>query len=261
MFLDEFEKYNSQYEKGIKKISVRSSYPKIVKEPIDLKLEKSFGNYDLFFNSKGLLLHSVHTEKNKNFKVIYGYNRKGILIAAMSLLSEKNELLSTSEFVYDDKGRIESETVRSFYYSLGCDYTTEHIHTYTDNKEEIYMTSDDEEEDEHTLYLTYDSKQRVIEEKAIRNEEELVWWEKSEYNEKGELIREISLDENGEQDGVYEFLPFKTEMSSGYQYKSKDSNYLREYTYEFNDKKAWTNQVVLNDGVPMYFYDRVIEYY
>ena len=69
MFLDEFEKYNSQYEEGIKKISVRSSYPKIVIEPIDLKLEKSFGNYDLFFNSKGLLIHSVHTEKNKNLKI------------------------------------------------------------------------------------------------------------------------------------------------------------------------------------------------
>jgi hypothetical protein len=141
MFLDEFEKYNSQYEKGIKKISFRSTRPKLLKEPIDLTMEQSHGNYDLFFNRKGFLLHSVHTEKNKNYKVIYAYNRKGILIAAMSLLSEKNELISTSEFVYDDKGRIETETVRSFYYSLGYDVTEEHIHSYTDNKEEIFMTS------------------------------------------------------------------------------------------------------------------------
>ena len=117
MFLDEFEKYNSQYEKRIKKISFRSSYPKIVKEPIDLKLEKSFGTYDLFFSSKELLLHSVHKEKNKNFKVIYGYNLKEILIAATSLISEKNELIFLNEFEYDDKRRIESETVRSFYSS------------------------------------------------------------------------------------------------------------------------------------------------
>lgn len=261
MFLDEFEKYNSQYEKGIKKISVRSSYPKIVKEPIDLKLEKSHGNYDLFFNSKGLLLHSVHTEKNKNFKIIYGYNRKGILIAAMSLLSEKNELISLSEFEYDEKGRIETETVRSFYYSLGSDYTTEHIHSYTDNKEEIFMTSDDEEEDEHTLYLTYDSKQRVIEEKAIRNEEELVWWNKNEFDKDDNLIREISLGENGEPDGVYEFLPVKNGLTSGYNYKSKDSSYLREYSFTLNEKGHWINQVMMNDGEPRYFYDRTIEYY
>ncbi len=69
MFLDEFEKYNSQYEKGIKKISIRSSYPKIINEPFELKLEKSHGNYDLFFNRKGLLLHSVHIEKSKNYDI------------------------------------------------------------------------------------------------------------------------------------------------------------------------------------------------
>ena len=82
MFLDEFEKYNAQYEKGIKKISFRSSRPKIVKnENPPLKMQQSHGNYDLFFNRKGLLLHSVHTEQRHNFKLIYGYNRKGILIS------------------------------------------------------------------------------------------------------------------------------------------------------------------------------------
>jgi hypothetical protein len=261
MFLDEFEKYNLQYEKGVKKISYRSSYPKIVKEPFDLKLEKSHGNYDLFFNRKGLLLHSVHTEKNKNYKVIYGYNRKGILLTAMSLLSEKNELISLSEFEYDEKGRIERETVRSFYYSLGYDVTEERIHTYKDNKEEILMTSDDEDEDEHTLYLTYDSKQRVMEEKAIRGENELVYWNKNEYDKNDNLIKEISLGENGEPDGVYEFLPVNNRLATGYHYKSKDTNYLREYSFTFNDKGHWVNQVMLNDGEPRYFYDRIIEYY
>ena len=261
MFLNEFEKYNSQYEKGIKKISFRSSYPKIMKEPIDLKLEKSYGNYDLFFNSKGLLLHSVHTEKNINYKIIYGYNRKGILIAAMSLLSEKNELISLSEFEYDEKGRIETETVRSFYYSLGSVYTKEQIHTYTDNKKEIFMTSNDEEEDEHTFYLTFDSKQRVIEEKIIRNEEELVWWDKSEFDKDGNVIREISLGENGEPNGVYEFLPVKNGKTSGYKYKSKDSSYLREYSFTLNEKGHWINQVMMNDGEPIRYYSRELEYY
>ncbi|MBN1339640.1 MAG: hypothetical protein JXA03_09970 [Bacteroidales bacterium] len=261
MFLNEFEKYNSQYEKGIKKISVRSSYPKIVKEPIDLKLEKSHGNSDLFFNRKGLLLHSVHTEKNKNFKVIYGYNQKGTLISIMKLLSETNELISLSEFEYDEKGRIETETVRSFYYNLGYDVTEEHIHTYTDSKEEIFMSSDDEEEDEHTLYLTYDSKKRVTEEKAIRNEDELVYWNKNEYDKDDNLVKEISLDEHGQPDGVYEFLPFKNGLTSGYNCKSKDSSYLREYSFTLNEKGHWINQVMMNDGEPIYFYDRTIEYY
>lgn len=261
MLLDEFEKYNSQYEKGAMKISLRSAYPKLERKTLDLTLEKSFGNYNLFFNRKGILLHSVHIEKNKNYKAIYGYNLKGILVSIMTLLCEKNELLSLSEFEYNEKGRIETETVRSFYYSLGFDTTTVQIHTYTDNKEEIFMTSDNEEEDKHTLYLTYDSKQRVIEEKAIRNEDELVWWNKTEYNSKGEMVKEISLNEEGEPDGVYEFLNTENGMSKGYKFTSKDSNYLREYAYTFNNKGHWIHQVMMNDGEPRYFYDRIIEYY
>jgi len=262
MLLEEFIKYNSQYEKGAKKISLRSAYPKVERKTLDLTLEKSFGNYDLFFNRKGVLLHSVHIEKNKSHKVIYGYNREGILISSMSLLSEKNELLALSEFEYDEKGRIETETDRSFFYSLGDVLTTEHIHTYADDKEEIYMTSDSYlEEDEHTLYLTYDSKQRVIEEKAIRNADELVWWNKTEYDAKGEMIKEVSLSEKGEPDGLYEFMKVENGMRKGYKFTSKDTNYLREYVYTFNKQGHWIHQVMMNDGEPRYFYDRTIEYY
>ena len=260
MFLDDFEKYNSQYEKGIKKIAFRSTRPKILKEPIDITMEQSHGNYDLFFNRKGLLLHSVHTEKNKNYKVIYGYNRKGILLSAMSLLSEMNELISLSEFEYDEKGRIERETVRSFYYRLDRKVISQCIHTYKENIHEMLMTSDDESED-CTFYYTSDNMGRVIEEKAIRGENELVYWNKNEYDKDDNLIKEISLDEHGQPDGVYEFLPFKNGLTSGYKYKSKDTNYLKEYSFTFNEKGHWVNQVMLNDGEPRYFYERTIEYY
>ena len=260
MFLAQFKKYNSQYELGIKTISFRSSYPKILKEPIDLKLEKSFDNYDLFFNSKGLLLHSIHTEKRNNFKVIYGYNRKGSLISIMKLISEINELDSLSEFEYDNKGRIETERVRSFY-NTGWNDTTEYIHTYTDNTEEIFITCDNEEEEDGTFYYTYDNKKRIIEEKAIRGENEFIYWNKNEYDEDDNLIREFSLDENGEPAGVYEFLPVKNGLISGYNYKSKDGSYRRDYLFTLNEKGHWTNQVMLTDGEPRYFYDRTIEYY
>jgi len=259
MLLDQFKIYNSEYEKGIKKISVRSSYPKIIKEPIDLKLEKSHGNYDLFFNRKGLLLHSVHNERD-NYKVIYGYNSKGVLIATMSLLSEKNELLSQSEFMYDDKGRIKTEIDRSFS-DMDKEEATNIIHTYADNKEIIFITGVDGNEDEYTIYLTYDSKHRIIEEKALTNEDELNNWYKNEYDKDDNLIREISLDKNGEPDGVYEFIQFRKGLESGYKFKSIDSNYLREYSYTFNEKGHWISQVMMNDGLPIRFYERTIEYY
>jgi hypothetical protein len=260
MFLYDFENYNSHYEKGIKKISVRSSYPKIVKETYDLKLEKSHGNYDLFFNKKGLLLHSVHNETSKNFKIIYGYNRKGILISAMSLLSESNKLISLSEFEYDEKGRIKTETERSFY---GTEWglTTKYIHSYSAFAEEMLITNDDEEEEDGTFYYTYDDKNRVIEEKAIRGEDDLIDWNKNEYDKDGNLLKTISLDEYGQPDGVYEFLPLKNGLSSGYFYKSNDRNYIREYSFTFNEKGHWINRVMMNDGEAKYYNDRTIEYY
>ena len=123
------------------------------------------------------------------------------------------------------------------------------------------MTSDDEDEDEHTLYLTFDIKNRQIEEKAIRNEDEIILWNKKVYDEADNLIREVSLDNNGEQDGVYEFFPPKNNVGTGYKYTSKKLNYLREYVYEYNEKRHWINEVMMNDGEPKYFYDRKIEYY
>ena len=271
MFLGEFEKYTSLYAKGAKKISIRSSYPLITRKPIDYKLEKTYGNYDLFFNRKGLLLHSVHTEKRKNFKGIYGYNNKGILVSAMKMLSEKNELLSLSEFVYDEKGRIKTETCYHKYYTLGYDVKKQHIHTYTDQNEEILMIDNREYEEEYTCFIKYDDKQGEIENKLIRNfahrsdefkwNDELVWWSKYEYDKNESLISEISLDKHGQQDGVYEFLPSINNMNAGYKFSGKDSAYLREHSYTFNEKGDWINQVVMNDGEPKYFYDRTIEYY
>ena len=83
-------------------------------------------------------------EKYKSYKVIYGYNRKGILISTMSLLPEKNKLLSISEFEYNEKGRIITETERSFEYDFDEAIITKYIHTYSDNKEEIFMPSNEE---------------------------------------------------------------------------------------------------------------------
>lgn len=262
MLLDEFNKYNSFYEKGAKKISIRTSYPFVERVDLTLTIKKSYGNYDLFFNRKGLLLHSVHNEERDKFKVIYGYN-KGMLISAMKLVSEKNELISLSEFMYDEKGRIKTETVLRFHSRSEHDVIKHHFYTYTDNKKEVFMVNEDyDDEDEYTIFTTYDHKQREIEDKAFRNEDELIFWYKNEYDKDDNLIKVISLNELGETEGVYEyFTPFKKGFSSGYNYKSKDSSYLKEFSYTFNEKGHWINEVMIIDGEPKYFFDRTIEYY
>ena len=261
MFLDEYSKYFSQYEKGAKKICHRSSLQKIDTVKIELHFEKSHGNYDLYFNKQGVLLHSVHFEKSKNYKIIYGYTRMGKLVSTMQLMSETNELLELSEFTYDDKERISKEVSRSFEYNTYPPTLRESEHYYDGNLTKTFLTSSDDEDNDCTFYSTFDEHNKLIETKTIRQEDELVYWNKYEYDETGLLIREISLDENGKQDGLYEFLPDKNGLSSGYRFSSSENCYLREVAYEFNNKAHWINQVLITDGEPRYFYEREIDYY
>ena len=226
-----------------------------------MKKEKSFGNYDLYFDKDGMLLQSMHFEKEMPYKIIFCYDRKRILVKTVKLAQFKNELSEICDFIYDDQNRIITEKCRYIYYSYGGgESVSENIHTYTENKEEILMKSEDD--DDCTFYLIYDEKHRVIEDKGIHNDGDLVWWNKYIYNEEGVLQKQISLNGNGdEEDGIYEYFTSNNGEKDGYKYTSKDSNYLREYTYEYNEKKAWVKQTMFTDGEPKIFYERAIEYY
>ena len=260
MFLDEYEKYYDHYKPGIKKISVRSTYPKIDRKKIELQMAKSHGNYDLVFNQKGVLLHSVHLEKNKNFKIFYGYNRNGKLVSAFQLMSNTNELLEISEFSYDESGRILKEMCRSFEYNSYPPVISEYNHSYNGAVKETLITLDDYDDD-YIIYSTFNGQNNLVEEKAIRGEDELVYWSKYEYAADETLVREISLDSNGNQDGLYEFLYPDNEVSTGYKYTSAKESYLREVSFEYNEKGHWVSQILITDGEPKYLYDRAIEYY
>ncbi len=259
MLLDEFEDYCAQYEKEAKKISFRSSRLKIIKDNPHLKIEPSHSNFDLYFNREGLLLHSVHFERNIKVKIIYGYDKRKRIISIMKLSCVKNELIEISEFTYNVKGRIEIENIRSFYNNPDWNEVTKHIHTYLDNQEKIFITSDNDDEDEYTFCMTYDNNKMVVEGKAIRNEDELIWWGKNEYNETGVLVKEISIDENGEQEIIYELIP--KEKTTDNIADSKNLHNQGENIYKYNKNGHWINKVWVDDGVPKEIYDRTIEYY
>jgi hypothetical protein len=261
MFLDEYLKYFGEYEKGARKICRRSSFQKIDKIKIELHFEKTQGNYDLYFNKQGLLLHSVHFETHKNYKIIYGYNRKGKLLSTIQLMSESNELLELSQFTYDVKGRISKEIVYSYEYNTYPPSLRECEHSYDGNCTKTLLKSSDDENNYCTFFSIFDNENKLIETKAIRHEDELMYWNKYEYDCAGLLKKEISLDENGFQVGLYEFLPHINGLSKGYRFSSSDKSYLREIAYEFNEKGHWITQVLFNDDEPRYFYEREIDYY
>lgn len=260
VLLSEFEKYKSLYEFGAKKISFRTSYLKIEKPSLNLKFEKSHGNYDLFFTKKGVLLKSIHNETKLNFEVIYAYDYNGILLKTFRLGKTANELLEINEFIYgqDKKMKVEQNTIISEKGNI----VTEYLHTYNEGYEEIYVSSNFEDDiDRQRLFLSFDENKRIIEDKAVRNENELVWWDKKEYNDNGDIRKVISLDKDGHQFGIYEFFPCKNGLTTGYIYKSKEICFEHSYIYEFNEKGHWINQVMINDGEPTYSYDRSIEYF
>lgn len=260
MFLAEYEKYCAQYEPGVKKVSIRSTFPKVDRIKIELSMEKSHGNYDLYFNQKGVLLTSDHFETHKEYKVSYAYNRSGKVVAIIQLKANTNELLEISEFSYDDKGRISNETIRSFEFNSYPPVISEYNYSYKGNFETLLIRLDGEDDD-FLIYSTYNSTHLLLEAKAVRGYDEMLYWHIYEYDINGVMVKQISLDKNGNEDGLYEYLYDDTGMYNGCKYSSRTNNYLQEQSYQFNDKGYWISKILINDGEPKYFYDRTIEYY
>lgn len=260
MFLDEFLKYSSQYRKGIKSISLRSTRPKIEKNTYALELIESHGNYELFFNSKGTLTHSVHHDKPYKCTMVFGYSGSK-LIATSKLHTKDQNLLELTQYYYDQSCRIKKEVNWNFYGYFRWNDNDKALHTYTEDSRIIVLPKSKSSDDEATFITRYDKQGRIIEEKSFIEPNDLMSWSRNEYNSAGELVRKISLDENGIEDGVYEYLPYKDGLSTGYRYKSHKESYLKEYRYTYNEKGHWISQVMMTDGEPTYFYDRAIQYY
>ncbi len=261
LLLDTINDYRSKYKDGMKLLSQKKHKITIEKTSFDLVLEDYFHeSYDLHFDSRGLLNESLHYENYATYKINYYYNGQDLLLLAICSNPKNYKLKSISEFSYDNKGRIEIETIR--YFSSFSDYisTEQYIHTYTDNKEVIVKLGINEDE-EFIFYNTYDLKQRLIESIVIRDDEEVMYWYKNEYNNSGELIKTIDFDDAGNQIDMNEYYEFRDGLRLVHLRKSKESSSVNEFHYITDEKGNWTNRVNIFDGEPEYVYKRKIEYY
>jgi hypothetical protein len=249
------------YVSHAKQIAFRSVRAKIAKEEPYLNIQETPGNFDLVFSEDGRLLESIHLDTGNPFSIVYVYSKKR-LIRAIKLNRVNNEIIEISEFTYDDRGkRIVAENWRSFIGVILDGGDTEvRIHKYDKNKETICITSSFHDF-EAFFYKTYNDKNLLVEEKAIRGTDDLMYWSKFRYGPDQDLVEEISLDEDGKDDGVYQFAHHKTGVSTGYTFQSEQRSYVKEYVYVFNKKDHWINKIVLTNGEPGYSYERTIEYY
>lgn len=261
-YTPKFHQYISQYQNGIKKISFKTSSPKVDKNKLEVSVAKRHGNYQLNFNKKGQLTTSSHFESNRNYEILYTYNAKGKLWLAIQFEIGTNILMETTEFLYDTNQKISSQFVRMYYNGSNYKpYETTTLYTYNGNIR-IEIISTNLPEDSSMIGTTWYSREGdVIEEKFFLNETELMGWTKYEYDTNRNLLKEISLNENGEIEGTYEFFPSTNGMRSGYNSKFVDKPYKREYVHEVNAFGHWIQEIALNDGVPIWTYNREIEYY
>lgn len=253
-----YETYKAHYFEGARKIAVRSFYPNTGRsKSIDKFLIKSFGNYDLFFDEKGELQSSIHIEESKKYKIIYTHNSNGRLLKAKQLNSKTDELEESCEYTYDRKGRIQTINNLYYYSCLNSKSLTRYIHTYRTRTEIVSMKGD---EGEYKFYYYSDENGREIEFKSFENGV-LHEWEIMEYDNTGNLSRILKLDNKGEIYGAYEYLNNYIGLNLGYRYTSLDRNYLREYTYELNEKGHWIKEIIKDDGYVRNIIFRTIEYY
>ncbi|MBK6701484.1 MAG: hypothetical protein IPG55_16685 [Saprospiraceae bacterium] len=116
------------------------------------------------------------------------------------------------------------------------------------------------DDDEYIFYNTYDLNQRLIETLAIRDAEDIIAWERNEYDNSNDLIKSIELDQYGEISNITEYYYFRDGPKSVYIRKSNDSNSMQEFHYTLDDKGNWINKVNINNGQPKYVYTREIKY-
>lgn len=262
MFLDDIENYTKQYKRGIKKITLRSSYPKIIKQDNNLKLEQSYGNYSLYFSEKGHLLHSFHKEKTSATKVFYGYDLRHRVVSAVCLSATESILKSISEFVYNEDGKVDYETERTIYHRLGYDVESTQSHFYDGNVHRIHFTKSDDDEFDGRYINTLDQLQRKIEVKITRDDcNELIDWSKFEYDENNYVKKEISFDERGVKHSETNYFYNEKQLITNIIYEGDKFVSKTENIYTYNERGHWITMAVIIDGVPVRYHERIIDYY
>lgn len=254
-----FEQDKASYVSGVRLMSIRSTHPKIVGDGTRVKLSRSYGNYDLIFDKHGILIEKITYTDRENYFDKYNYGDGGILTEIQRRLDGYNSLSSLSQFGYNWQGRISNEKNTSF--SLLGELVDETIYQYSINSV-LIINIGNEEFGGYQEYKFFNSFGQVVERKLFCANNELWDWDKFEYDDvKKILIKEFSLDEEGEIQSVIQYFPYERDLMTGYSYSSQNTNFLREYKYVYNDFGHWITRASLTDGEAREYVERNIEYW
>lgn len=249
MYLHNYNIYASQYQPGIKKISFYKYFSNIIDGKIYLK-NKIFDHYDLYFNQSGVLKLSTHYKTmDKPTKKFFAYNNKCKPVNILEFNYFNNELLELSEFTYDEQNRIYEEFIRTFFWNPDFETYEQQIHKYSDNIEEITLSTNVnfKEEKYYTLLKNINDEQIILEEKKIKNSDDIFEWIKYEYDNNGILIKEFWWDKIQNQFVIHP--------------KETEPEIVWEDKFEYNHKGSWIKMITLRNGEPRFYCERFIDYY
>ena len=208
-------------------------------------------------------------------KIVYTYDKKHRLIDKSTFVDEVLETKDT--LVYNAKGQLEKEV-------LDLKTKDETIYTYTYNVDGELIQRNFKKTEDLPLYkeiYIYNNKRLVN--KELYQFDQLIWRGLYEYGAEGELIKAISqkiddfmwhskytYDQNNQL--KEEYLLINESENNGFLNKfgsnrrltyhlTFSTDYLCEYKYTDDKQGNWVRMITYEQGVPMLYVERKIEYF
>ena len=208
-------------------------------------------------------------------KIVYTYDKKHRLIDKSTFVDEVLETKDT--LVYNTKGQLEKEI-------LDLKTKDETIYTYTYNVDgELIQRNFKRTEDLPLFKEIYIYNNKRLVNKEIYQFDRLIWRGLYEYGAEGELIKAISqkiddfiwhskytYDQNNQL--KEEYLLINESENNGFLNKfgsdrrltyhlTFSTDYLCEYKYTDDKQGNWVRMITYEQGVPMLYVERNIEYF
>ena len=208
-------------------------------------------------------------------KIVYTYDKKHRLIDKSTFVDEVLETKDT--LVYNTKGQLEKEV-------LDLKTKDETIYTYTYNVDgELIQRNFKRTEDLPLFKEIYIYNNKRLVNKEIYQFDRLIWRGLYEYGAEGELIKAISqkiddfiwhskytYDQNNQL--KEEYLLINESEKNGFlnrfgsdrrltYHLTFSTNYLCEYKYTDDKQGNWVKMITYEQGVPILYVERKIEYF
>ena len=208
-------------------------------------------------------------------KIVYTYDKKHRLIDKSTFVDEVLETKDT--LVYNTKGQLEKEI-------LDLKTKDETIYTYTYNVDgELIQRNFKKVEDLPLFKEIYIYNNKRLVNKELYQFDQLIWRGLYEYGAEGELIKAISqkiddfmwhskyaYDQNNQL--KEEYLLINESENNGFlnrfgsdrrltYHLTFSTNYLCEYKYTDDKQGNWVKMITYEQGVPILYVERKIEYF